>query len=187
MELAPGNLRGYVSVKLTGGKNIRETVEFIEDTWRRYTAEKPFQCFFFDEDYENLYRSEFTTGQILIVFATLSIFIACLGLVGLITYTASVRRKEIGIRKVLGAGVGTLIRLLSGEVVRLILVATLISWPFAYLATDYWLQNFAERIGINPWIYIGATLVLATVVSIAISFQTIRAALGNPVDALKQE
>ena len=187
LELAPQNLKGYLCIKMGSSQNIRETIEFVEDAWMRYTDNKPFQCFFFDEDYEYLYQSEFTTGRLLIVFAALSIFIACMGLMGLITYTASVRKKEIGIRKVLGAGLGTLLRLLSGEIARLMLVATLISWPLAYLATDHWLMNFTDRIDINPWIYVGSTLALVTVVSFAISFQTIKAALGNPVDALRQE
>ena len=97
------------------------------------------------------------------------------------------RLMEIGIRKVLGAGTSTLIRLLSMEIVRLIFIATLISWPLAYLATYYWLQNFANRIEIDLSVYVVSTLAVVIVVSLAISFQTIRVALSNPIDSLRQE
>ncbi len=187
LELAPNNNDGYLSIKISNGQNIRETVQFVENTWYDHVDNKPFQYFFFDEDYENLYRSESTTGQILIVFAFLSIFISCLGLIGLIAYSASIRKKEIGIRKVLGASVATLIRLLSAETARLIIIATLISWPLAYLATDYWLKNFADRTHVSPWFYVGSTLAVIIVVSFAISFQTIKACMNNPVDSLRQE
>lgn len=186
LELDP-KVMGYVNVKLTSGQNIRQTLAFIEDTWSQYTNEKPFQYFFFDEDYENIYKSESTTGKVLLVFATLSVFIACLGLVGLIAFTASVRKKEIGIRKILGASTTALVRLLSHEVVRLIVIATVIAWPLAYFATDYWLQNFADRIEISPWYYLISTVTLVLVVSLAISFQTIKASMGNPVESLRQE
>lgn len=187
LRLMPGNWEGYVAVKLSNTHNIRETLRFIEDTWFDHSYNKPFQYFFFDDDYANLYRSESTTAQVFVVFAGLSIFIACLGLIGLVTYTASIRKKEIGIRKVLGASTGTLIKLLSNEIVKLIVISTLIAWPLAYFATDYWLQNFADRLSISPWIYIVSTFVVVFIGSLAISFQTIKASMSNPVDSLRQE
>ncbi|MEQ9424871.1 MAG: ABC transporter permease [Cyclobacteriaceae bacterium] len=186
LELDP-TAKGYVTVKLSNSKNIRETVQFVEETWQKHAKDKPFQYFFFDEDYQKLYKSETNTGQVLLVFATLSVFIACLGLIGLISYTAAIRKKEIGIRKVLGASVGSMVRLLSSEVVRLIVIATLISWPLAYFATEFWLQDFANRIVVSPWIYSFSTLALVAVVALAISFQTLKASMGNPVDSLRQE
>lgn len=180
------NAVGYLSVRMSSNQNTQKTVGYIEETWSKH-SNMPFQYFFFDQDYQNLYKAETTTGKILLVFASLSVFIACLGLIGLIAFTASLRQKEIGIRKVLGAGSGSLIRLMSAQVTRLILVATLVSWPLAYFATDFWLQNFADRIQINPWLYIGATLTVVTVVSLAISFQTMKAVRSNPVDSLKDE
>ena len=186
LELAP-ETTGYVSIKMSNTRNVRETLEYIEDTWYKYSGNKPLQYFFFNQDYQNLYKSETTTGQVLLVFATLSVFIACLGLIGLITFTASVRKKEIGIRKVLGASVVNLIRLLSNEVVKLIIIATLISWPLAYFASDYWLQNFANRVDVQPWIYLASTIVLVLIVGFAISFQTVKASMGNPVKSLRQE
>ncbi|MDN5205490.1 ABC transporter permease [Fulvivirgaceae bacterium BMA10] len=186
LELIPNNTSGYVSMKISNGEAIRETIAYVQDTWSKHT-DKPFDYFFFDEDYEHLYRSEATTGQIFVVFAILSIFIACLGLIGLITFTASVRKKEIGIRKVLGAGTRSLIRLLSNDIVRPMMIATLLACPIAFLASDYWLQNFASRISISPWSYILSTCIVILIGSIAISFQTIKATRNNPVDSLRQE
>ena len=153
----------------------------------KYAPDYPFQYFFLDEDYGKLYEFETTTGKVFIIFAVLSIFIACLGLIGLISYNLAARRKEIGIRKVLGAGTKTLIWLLSRETVRLILIATLVSWPLAYFAADYWLQNFATRITVNPWVYVGATCIVILVGSFSISFQTFRATRQNPIESLRQE
>ncbi len=187
LELDPSNTNGYLNIKLITTQDVRQTLASIEETWYEHSQGMPFQYFFFDEEYQNLYKSEVTAGRILIVFSGLSIFIACLGLIGLVAFTATIRRKEIGIRKVLGASATTLIRLLSSEIARLILIATLISWPLAYFAIDYWLQNFSARISVSAWIYLGSTLVLILIVGGAISFQTIRAAFGNPVECLREE
>lgn len=178
---------GYLSLKVAGSQNIRETISSIEDTWHKHANDKPFQYFFFDEDYENLYNTESTTGRVLLVFASLSILIACLGLIGLITFTTTVRTRELGIRKVLGAGSGTLIKLLSKETLNLIGLATIIGWLLAYFASEYWLQNFADRIQMNVWIYLLPTCALVLIVGLTISFQTIKAATGNPVDSLRQD
>lgn len=187
LRIMYGNQEGFMVVKLQNTQNIQETLSYIEETWFKYSYNKPFQYFFFNDDYANLYKSETTTGQIFVIFAGLSIFIACLGLIGLITYTTSIRKKEIGIRKVMGAGTGTLISLLSGEFVKLIIIATLIAWPMAYFATDYWLQNFADRLTVSPWIFVLSTLFVVVIGSVAISFQTVKTSLSNPIDSLRQE
>ncbi|HEU5290351.1 MAG TPA: FtsX-like permease family protein, partial [Cyclobacteriaceae bacterium] len=188
-ELMPENSdqSGYITVKISHAENIRKTVKYIEDNWAKHSNGKLFESFFFDDDYENIYQSELTTGKVLLVFATLSIFIACLGLVGLLAFTASIRKKEIGIRKILGAGIGRLINLLSAEVVKLIGIATLIAWPLSYLGTEYWLQSFVDRIPINPWVYLTATLIVALICGLAISFQVVKAATENPIHSLRQE
>jgi putative ABC transport system permease protein len=185
LELNP-DVNGYISIKLNTSENIRETVSLIDDKWHLYSND-PFQYFFFDQEYENLYRAEANTGRVLTIFAGLSIFISSLGLIGLIMHTASARRKEVGIRKVLGAGSFSVMRLLSGEFVKLVVVATLVSWPIAYFATDYWLRSFTERLPFNLWAYVSATLIVAVVGSFAIGFQTIKAASGNPVDSLRSQ
>jgi putative ABC transport system permease protein len=189
LELMPENSNqgGFITVRISNGRHVRETVRFIEDTWARHSNGKLFESFFFDEDYENLYRSEVTTGKVLFVFAGLSIFIACLGLVALLAYTAAVRKKEIGIRKILGAGMGRLVNLLSAELVKLIVISTLIAWPLAYLGTKYWLGNFIDRIEISPLVYISAAMFVAVFCGLMICYQVIKAARENPVEALRGE
>jgi len=189
MELMPenSNTAAYITVRISNRGNIRETMKYVADTWSRHSNGKLYESFFFDQDYENLYKSEAVTGNVLLVFATLSISIACLGLVALLAFTASIRKKEIGIRKILGAGMGRLINLLSGDVVKLVLIATAIAWPLAYIGTMYWLQNFVDRIVINPWVYFLASMVVAVICGMAISFQVVRAATENPVHSLRQE
>jgi len=187
LRLMPGNWEGFLLVKLQNTQNVRETISQIQESWYKYSYNKPFQYFFFDDDYAKLYKSESTTGNVFMVFAGLSIFIACLGLIGLITFTTSVRKKEIGIRKVMGAGTGSLVMLLSSEFVKLIAIATLISWPLAYFAADYWLANFADRLSISPWFFVMATFFVLLMGAVAISFQTIKTSLANPTDSLRQE
>ncbi len=177
----------YISLKIASGQDVRAVMASIEDSWNEMADGKPFAYFFLDEDYENLYQSESTAGKILILFTSLSIFIACLGLIGLITFTTSVRTKEIGIRKVLGAGSFTLIRLLSKETIKLVGLSILIAWPLSYLAADYWLQNFATRVEISPVMFLIGTAALILIVALTISFQTIKAATSNPVNLLHQE
>jgi len=186
LTIMPGNWEGYLCIRLNTGQ-VQKTLSFVEDTWYQYTTKQPFQYFFFDEEYNRLYHSEVKTGRIFAVFAILAIFIACLGLLGLIAYISAVRTKEIGVRKVLGASVPSIIRLLSKEVIWLILISTLIAWPLAWFGTRYWLANFADHIKVSPFIYIVATLVSLFVGWMAISFQAIKAAISNPVDALKYE
>ncbi|SNS70752.1 putative ABC transport system permease protein [Ekhidna lutea] len=187
LELMPDRSSKYITVKLNGGSDVRKTLEFIENKWTGYTNDHPFQYFFYDEEYEKLYQNETATGKVFAVLASLSILIACLGLVGLISFNISTRRKEVGIRKVLGASVHTLVWLLSNNMVRTALIASMLSWPISYFAIDYWLQNFAERTTINPWSFILATGVVLVIGGLAISFQTIRASLMNPVESLRQE
>lgn len=179
--------KGYISLKIVNKGDVRGTLSSIEDAWSKYAGGKPFECFFYDEDYENLYHTEATTGKVLMVFTSLSIFIACLGLVGLITFSTSIRTKEIGLRKVLGAGPMTLIKLLSKETLSMICIATIIGWPVAYFASKYWLQNFADRVEFNLWNYLVPTILLIVIVGLTIGYQTIKAATSNPVNSLRQD
>ncbi|PIB35598.1 hypothetical protein BFP72_09435 [Reichenbachiella sp. 5M10] len=182
----PHNYEGYACVKVNHTENIPETIDYIQSSWKQYSHGKPMQYFFFDEDYQNLYRSESTTGRVFMLFAFLSIFIACLGLIGLITYTLAIRKKEIGIRKILGASTRSLVSMLSIEVIKWIMWATLLAWPIAYLATNYWLENFASRWTVSLWVYVLATFIVFVIGSLTICLQTIRASLKSPVDSLRQ-
>jgi putative ABC transport system permease protein len=189
LELMPENSDqgGFITVRISSPENIRKTIQYIENTWARQSNGKLFESFFFDNDYEKLYQSEIATGKVLLVFASLSIFIACLGLVALLAYTVAIRKKEIGVRKILGAGMGSLVNLLSAEVVKLIVIAAFVAWPLAYLGTRYWLQNFVDQIEINPWVYLSATGVVVLICALAVSLQVVKAATENPVHSLREE
>ena len=186
LTLMPGNWEGYLVIRLRTNE-ISKTVRFVEERWDQYVDLQPFEYFFFDDDYNELYRTEMKTGQLFIVFAFLSIFLAGLGLLGLISYSVSVRRKEIGIRKIFGADVYIIIRILSMSIIRLILLATFLAWPLAYFGIRYWLRDFANRIAINPLVFLIATALTILVGWMVISIQTIRAARANPVSILKYE
>jgi putative ABC transport system permease protein len=125
------------------------------------------------------------TGRIFIMFSFLAILLACLGLIGLITFITNKRTREIGIRKTFGASSEVVLRLLSREVIYLILISSLIAYPIAFFGSGYWLKGFAEQVSINPLIYLAATLVTLTIGWIAISFRTIKAASTNPAEALR--
>ncbi|MDW3191491.1 MAG: ABC transporter permease [Cytophagales bacterium] len=177
----------YINVKLSHVTDLEETLGFIDQSWGEFAREKPLQYFFMNEDFRNLYQAESSTGRILLVFAGLTVFIACMGLIGLMTYITSARQKEIGIRKVLGAGIARLLGLLSVGVIRLVVIATLIAWPLAWWASTSWLEAFADRISPNLFSYVGATGTVLAFVSGAIIWQILRAARSNPVDSLRDE
>jgi putative ABC transport system permease protein len=134
-----------------------------------------------------MYRAEERVGQISIIFSILAIVIACLGLFGLVTYMAEQRTKEIGVRKVLGATIPNLVSMLSKDFLKLVGIASLIAFPVAWWAMHKWLQDFAYRIGIDWWIFLLAGTAAILIALITVSFQAIRAALANPVDALRNE
>lgn len=190
MLIAPSSFN-TVSVKIRANRpaDLAATLDFLKQKWQEYRPDFPFQYSFLDERYERLYQSEHRLGQIFGTFSLLAVFIACLGLFGLASYTAEQRTKEIGIRKVLGASVGNIVLLLSKEFTRLVTVATFVSWPLAYYAMNRWLQEFAYRINLHQQ---SGTFLLAAALALAIalltvSFQSIKAALGNPIKALRYE
>jgi putative ABC transport system permease protein len=134
-----------------------------------------------------LYREEEQTAKIIRTFSFIAIFIACLGLFGLAAYTAERRTKEIGIRKVLGATVSNLIVMLSSEFTKWVLIANIIAWPVAYLATNQWLQNFAYRTSIKFWVFVFAAGLAFLISLMTVSYQAIKAAIANPIDSLRYE
>jgi putative ABC transport system permease protein len=176
----------YAAVRLTGN-NMTETIRNIEQTWQTFTTKQPFQYDFFSDSWNNLYSAEMRTGKIFLIFSVLAVFIACLGLIGLVTFITNKRTKEIGIRKTFGASNQSVLILLSEEVVMLIVISSLIAYPVAYFGSVYWLEGFAQKVGINPLIYILATLVGVAVGWLSISYQTIKAANFNPSHALRVE
>ena len=176
----------YATIRLSGN-NVPATIRAIEQKWQEFTSKQPFQYEFFTDSWDHLYSSEMKTGKIFILFSMLAILIACLGLLGLITYITTKRTREIGIRKTYGASIGVVLRLLSREVVYLILISSLIAYPVAYYGSKYWLEGFAEKVPVNPLIFISATLVALLIGWLSISYQTIKAASYNPSRALRIE
>ena len=183
-----GNFGGdqFATVRLSGN-DVPGTLQTIEQKWQTFTANQPFQYEFFTDSWNNLYSSEMKTGKIFILFSVLAIFIACLGLLGLITYITNKRTREIGIRKTYGASAQVVLRLLSREVVYLILISALFAYPVAYFGSKYWLEGFASKVKVSPLIYIIATLAALLIGWLSILYQTKKAANYSPADALRLE
>jgi putative ABC transport system permease protein len=140
-----------------------------------------------DDDFNKTYTAEQQTGKLFITFAVFAIFIGCLGLFGLVTYAAEQRTKEIGVRKVLGASVGGLVAMLSKDFAKLVLIASVISFPLAWWGANKWLQGFAYRINVSWWMFIVAGIAAILIALITVSFQAIKAAVANPVVSLRNE
>jgi putative ABC transport system permease protein len=170
-------------------QDIPETLAFIEKTWSQMYSNLPMDYYFLDSVFERQYRSEERLQRLFGYFSSLAIFIACLGLLGLASFAAEQRTKEIGIRKVLGSSVSGIVGLLSREFTWLVLVANVIAWPAAYLVSRAWLKSFAYRININGQFgYFIAAAVLALLIAwITVSFQALKAAHTNPIDSLRYE
>jgi putative ABC transport system permease protein len=176
----------YVSVKLTG-EDIPATLAGLEGVWNQLVPHRPFIYSFLDEDFNQQYQSDFRFRKIFTTFSILAILIASLGLLGLATYTAEQRTKEIGIRKVMGANVGNIVGLLSKDFVKLILIAILVSTPVSWYAMNLWLEGFAYQVSIQWWVFLVAGVGSIIIALMTISFQSIKAALMNPVKSLKSE
>jgi putative ABC transport system permease protein len=168
-------------------KNIPSLISQVKGIWNNMAPGLTFSYTFMDNDFNNLYQAEQQTGTLFITFAVLAVFIACLGLFGLITYAAEQRTKEIGIRKVLGAGVGRIVTMLSKEFVRLVFIAAIIGFPLAWWAMNQWLQSFAYRIRISGWVFVLAGCTIMMTALFTVCLQAIKAAIANPVTALKNE
>ncbi len=167
--------------------DIPPTLAFIKEKWQAFDQQYPFKYSFLDEDFDRLYRNEERLAQIFSYSSTLAILIACLGLLGLASFTAEQRTKEIGVRKVLGASVSQIIVLLSRDFARLVGVAFLVAVPVAYFAMQQWLQNFAYRTNIEWQIFIYAGLLALLTACLTVSYQALKAALANPVESLRYE
>ena len=176
----------YVSARVQS-ENIRETMAFLENTWRKFASNQAFEYEFFDEHFASLYQSEQRTGQIFFSFSLLAIIIASLGLFGLATFVAEQRTKEIGIRKVLGATEVGIIFLLSKQFTKWVILSNLFAWPIAYYFMQKWLQRFAYQASISAWSFLFAFIVVLFLALLTVSYQTVKAARSNPVDLLRYE
>ncbi len=176
----------YISVKLTS-TNLSQTVGQIEKLWAQIEPDRPLEFSFLDDQLDQAYRFEAQLGKIVSYFTALAIFIACLGLFGMASFAAEQRTKEIGIRKVLGASVSGVIALLSRDFARLVFWGFMIAAPPAYLAMNRWLNDFAYRIALGPGIFLFAGLAAFAIALLTVSYQSIKAALTNPIEALRYE
>jgi putative ABC transport system permease protein len=175
-----------MSVKVDGSR-AGEAIAFIGSIWKKNFPDHPFEYQFLDDHFADVYRADTQISSIVGVLAGLAILISCLGLFGLASYSAEKRIKEIGIRKVLGASVQNIVRMLSKDFLKRVLIATVIAWPLAWWAMNKWLQDFAYRIGMSWWIFIAAGAVALVIALVTISLMAIKAAVTNPVKSLRSE
>jgi putative ABC transport system permease protein len=185
IEFQPDVFR-YITLSIDTS-NLKESLSFIESQWKTLFAGKPYESFFLDTDFDQQYRADVQVGRIFGIFTVLGLFIACLGLLGLASFTAESRTKEIGIRKVLGASVKGIVFMLSKQFTKWVLLANVIAWPVAYYIMSRWLKSFAYRTDINILIFIISGLLVLAIALLTVSFQSIRAATSNPADSLRYE
>ena len=171
----------------TTAQNAGSAIAAVEKLWKAYNPNYTFEYSFMDESFDRLYRSDIRTGRLFIVFALIAVLISCLGLFGLVTYTAEAKTKEVGIRKVLGASVNDIVILLSKEFLILVIIAMCIAFPLAYYWLDSLLQDFAYRISIGWWIFALTGLITVILTVLTICWKAIKAATANPVDAIKSD
>ena len=167
--------------------NLPATIEYVQTTWNKVFPDNPFSYFFLDDYFNRQYQTDQRFGKLFGVFAALALFVGGLGLLGLSAFTTQQRTKEIGIRKVLGASVSNIMLLLSRDFVQLLLIANLIAWPLVYFSMEQWLTQFAYRIDVGWWLLIASGLIVMVIALSTVSIQTIKAAVVNPVDSLKDE
>jgi putative ABC transport system permease protein len=185
IRVEPAQFRLF-SVEIAGN-NLQQTVADIETTWNKLVPERPLEYSFLNERFNHQYESETKFGDVFNVFSLLAIFIACLGLFGLALFSIRQRTKEIGIRKVLGAGAPGIVLMLSMEFIKYIVIAAIIATPFAWTAMQQWLQDFAYRVILHWWVFVLAALIVLVIALITISFHAIKASMANPVKSLRTE
>ncbi len=177
----------HMFIKTKEGVPLDKALADIEAIMNKHNPAYPFEYTFIDEAFDAKFKNEQLIGELSQIFAILAIFISCLGLFGLATYTAEKRRKEIGVRKVLGASITAIVKLLSKDFLKLVLISIVIAIPIAWYYIQNWLQDYSYRIDINWWVFIIAGLLAIVIAMFTVSFQAIRAAIANPAKSLKTE
>ena len=168
-------------------ENADNTIAYIQNTLKIVLPELPFEHHYLDESFDKLYQAEKRFGAAFNIFTLIALFIACIGLFGLVTHQILQRTKEIGIRKVLGASITDIVSLISKDFLKLVLLSSLIAAPLAWWGMNTWLQDFAYRIELNWWVFVIIGLVAILIASLTIGSQSLKAALANPVEAIKSE
>jgi putative ABC transport system permease protein len=185
LRVAPGSYRLF-SLRVKAGDESG-TVARVGQAWQKLVPQRPFEYFFLDEQFDRQYRAEERFGKLFLYFSSLAIFIACLGLLGLISYITLQRTKEIGVRKVLGASTGNIVLLLSRDFLWLVGVALVIAVPVSWYAMSRWLENFAYHTQVGWWVFALSGTIALLIALLTISFQAVKAALANPVTSLRSE
>lgn len=178
--------RQWLCIKVNT-KNLPAFLNQAKNEWKKLAPNQQFEYSFMDADFDALYHTEQRMGSLFVVFTSLAIIIACLGLFGLAAYAAEQRNREIGIRKILGAGVSTLVTMLSKDFIKLVLISIVIATPLAWLVMQKWLQGYAYRQNIQWWVFVVTAFTAVVIAFITISFQSIKAAMANPVKSLRSE
>jgi len=186
LVISPSLDRRVAVVRLKAG-NLQQEVGLVAKAYTGAASGYPFEYTFLDQKFEKLYTRDIRQQHILSIFSGLAIIIACLGLFGLASFTAAKRTKEIGVRKVLGSSVQNIILLLSKELLKPVLLATVIGIPVAYLVMDNWLQGFAFRTGLQWWVFALSSFVTIAIALATVSFRAVKAALANPTKSLRSE
>ena len=175
-----------MSIKIKSGANVSEVLNDIEAQWNEYVPYDP-NFRFLDDQINDLYINETLQARLFSLFSSISIIIACLGIFGLASYTAQQRKKEIGIRKSLGASVASISRLLASDYIKLVIIANVIAWPLSYYFADLWLQEFATRTSVGISVLVTALFAGLAIATLSVLFQSLRAAAANPVETLKED
>jgi len=183
----PAMFHNMVMRLASNALRTQDTIRYVETVWEKFAPDCPFTYSFLDDRLNSLYRGEQLTGKLFLWFSGLTIFIACIGILGLASFTAEQRTKEIGIRKVLGASVPGIVGMLLREFSKWVIISSIIAWPVAYFAMKKWLQNFAYRIDLGVWTFVLSGLAALAVALLTVSYQSIKAATANPVDSLRYE
>ena len=186
LVISPGKDKRLALIKLKTA-NLSSTIKAIKRAYTDVATDYPFEYTFLDERFDNLYKTESRQESVLSIFSIIAIFVACLGLFGLASYTAIKRTKEVGVRKALGSSVQNIVFLLSKDLLKPVLLGAFIAIPIGYYAMNKWLQGFAYRIHFHWWMFAIAVLIAVTIALITVSFQAIKAAMANPVKSLRTE
>ena len=166
---------------------IPDIIKTAESKWKTLASGMPFSFRFMDESFNDVYKAERHVGVIALSFSILAVLVACLGLFGLAAFLAEQRTKEIGVRKVLGASVPSILLMLSKEFIKWVIIANIVAWPLTYYFMNKWLEDFAYRTDIGIWVFVISGVSTLIIALITVSFQTVKAALSNPIKSLRYE
>jgi len=186
LVMGHGEAHSVLCVRLTA-EQLPALLAQVTAKWKQFSPGLPFDYSFMDQDFDAIYQAEQRMGRVFAAFATLAILIACLGLFGLAAYAAEQRNKEISIRKVLGANVSTIVALLSRDFIKLVMISILVATPLAWLIMYKWLQGFAYRQDMQWWVVVWAALGALLIAFATVSYQSVKAAIANPIKNLRSE